>query len=282
MVRHYTKDACWTHVKRTPTGKRHDQINCNYCDSLWCSSDARRVQKHLSKCTSAPLDVKQQFEALVAAQAQANQNIVYVHAPGPLPENLPVGSSSNQYTRQPPALPQLQHAGPVAYQTTTLDRPSNTTQTELQAACARWIHKSGLPLTTTEHPAFKALMHNLNPGFTPPTREQLAKNHALQRAIDAASQPILATALREICDRNEAAKEIAREMLMPPHTHPAAGGATEIATRGTRRRASSVEVIDRVCQHCDREFSDRAHLGRDCMYHPGKSSIQPHLSLPSN
>jgi hypothetical protein len=276
MVRHYTKDPCWNHVKRTPTGKRHDQINCNYCDALWCSSDARRVQKHLAKCTAAPPEVKQPFEALVAAQAQANQNIVYVHAPAPLPETLPVGSSSSQYThQQAPPLPQLQHAGPVAYQTTTLDRPSSTTQTELQAACARWIHKSGLPLTTTEHPAFKALMHNLNPGFTPPTREQLAKNHALQRAIDAASQPILATTLREICDRNEAAKEIAREMLMPPHTQPAAA---EQANRGTRRRASSVEVIDRVCQHCDREFSSRAQLGRDCMYHPGESSNQSNRS----
>jgi hypothetical protein len=123
-------------------------------------------------------------------------------------------------------------------------------------------------------------MHDLNPGFTPPTREQLAKNHALQRAIDAASQSILATTLREICDRNEAAKEIARELLMPPHTQPAAaavGGTAEMASRGTRRRASSVEVIDRVCQNCDREFSDRAQLGRDCMYHPGKLSIEPNL-----
>jgi hypothetical protein len=123
-------------------------------------------------------------------------------------------------------------------------------------------------------------MHDLNPAFTPPTREQLAKNHALQRAIDAASQSILATTLKEICDRNEAAKEIAREMLMPPHTQAVA--ATEMPSRGMRRRASSVEVIDRVCQHCDREFSHRVKVDRDCMYHPGKLSIQANFTQHSS
>lgn len=247
----YSRDACWQHVKRTPTGKRHDQISCIYCNAIWYSSDGQRVRKHLQKCTSAPAKVKEQFQE---QQPQPQVNLNGAQIPVQLFQAIPGG------VHQP--------AGPVAYQTSTfdaIDRPSNATQTELQNACARWIYKSGLPLTTTEHPAFKTLMHNLNPGFMAPTRRQLAENHALERAIDSASQGVLANTLREICDRSDAGRQIATSMLLPPHPPPATG------STATRRTAESLDAIDRVCQHCSREFSARTQLDRDCMYHPGKS-----------
>lgn len=245
----YSRDICWSHVKRQSTGKRHDQITCNYCGSVWYSSDGQRVRKHLLKCPSIPPEVRAPFEQ-EARQAQTQQATQLL-------QGLPSSSATTH------------SAQPVAYQTSTfdpIDRPSNSTQTELQNACARWIYKSGLPLTTTEHPAFKTLMHNLNPGFAPPNRRMLAESHALESAIDSASQGILANTLREICDRSDLGRDIATSMLLPQPPPPA----TEAGPRGTRRGAESLEEIDRVCQHCNREFTGRMQLVRDCMYHPGK------------
>lgn len=275
--RHYSRDPSWSHVTRTPTGKRHDQISCNYCNAIWYSSDAKRVSKHLSKCTSAPPEVKQHFELLhPPRQANANHQ-TGILVPPQLVGSLPGGSQFVQQHQQQQQL-QQQSGQSVAYQTSTLDpigRPPHANQTELQNACARWIYKSGLPLTTTEHPAFKSLMHSLNPAFSAPTRRMLAESHALERAIDSASQPILANTLREICDRSDAAREIATAMLLPPHPPPATE-ATQAGPRGTtRRRAESSETIDRVCQHCDREFTVGAQLAKDCMYHPGELLIRP-------
>lgn len=84
---------------------------------------------------------------------------------------------------------------------------------------------------------------------------------SLQDAIESASQPVLAKALLEICEHNEGSKQLATALLSPPH-----------APQGTKRRASSAELIDRVCERCGYEFDDRERVFMDCRYHPGKSS----------
>ena len=43
-------------------------------------------------------------------------------------------------------------------------------QEDAAAACARWIYAAGLPLSTTEHPAFKQFINMLRPAFKVPGR----------------------------------------------------------------------------------------------------------------
>ena len=43
-------------------------------------------------------------------------------------------------------------------------------QSAAEASCARWISAAALPLSTTEHPAFKEFMRVLRPSFKTPSR----------------------------------------------------------------------------------------------------------------
>ena len=43
-------------------------------------------------------------------------------------------------------------------------------QSAAEASCARWIYAAALPLSTTEHPAFKEFMRVLRPSFKTPSR----------------------------------------------------------------------------------------------------------------
>lgn len=263
--RQYPKDPCWTHVTRTPSGRRHDQITCKYCNFSWHSSDVERACKHLLRCPSVPPELEEQVERQYQPRAPPPR-LVDLSQPTnrlPLPNGVP---------NQQPQGGQQQH---VAYQTSTdstepLSRFTNASQEEIQNSCARWIYKCGISPSILEQPAFRNMMRELNPAFVLPTRSMLAASLALQKAIDSASQPNLANTLQEICERSESGREIAMEMLMP---NPPVVATVEPVTRGRRRRAESSEAIDRTCQNREREFANGVQLARDCRYHPGKTKL---------
>jgi hypothetical protein len=96
--------------------------------------------------------------------------------------------------------------------------------------------------------------------------EQSPEPTSLEGAIHSATKTILINTLLEVCNRNEASKEIVRAMLLPSSV---VSGPTDPLQHGTKRRASSSGAIDRVCQHCGREFTSGIQLKRDCVYHPG-------------
>jgi hypothetical protein len=98
--------------------------------------------------------------------------------------------------------------------------------------------------------------------------EQSPEPTSLEGAIHSATKTILVNTLLEVCNRNEASKEIVRAMLLPSSVTPRL---TDPLQQGTKRRASSSDAIDRVCQHCGREFASSMQLKRDCIYHPGQS-----------
>lgn len=98
--------------------------------------------------------------------------------------------------------------------------------------------------------------------------EQSPAPTSLEGAIHSATKTILANTLLEVCNRNEASKEIVRAMLLPSSVTPGPTGSLQL---GTKRRASSSDAIDRVCQHCGREFASSMQLRRDCIFHPGQS-----------
>lgn len=84
----------------------------------------------------------------------------------------------------------------------------------------------------------------------------------LRDAINNASQAVLAKKLLlEVCEHNEASRELAKAML-PPLSPP--------APQGTKRRAPRTEVIDRTCERCGRQFGNTTRVLRDCMHHPGE------------
>jgi hypothetical protein len=85
----------------------------------------------------------------------------------------------------------------------------------------------------------------------------------LRDAINNASQTVLAKTLLEICEHNEAGRELAKGLLLPQLTPPA-------RRQGTKRSASPTEVIDRRCERCGRQFSNTTQVLKDCMYHPGE------------
>jgi len=94
----------------------------------------------------------------------------------------------------------------------------------------------------------------------------------LEDSISSASKAILVKTLLEICEHNEASKELATSLLAPSHAplHP----------RGIKRKASPTETspmeamptkeIDRMCENCRRKFGDTVQITKDCRYHPGK------------
>lgn len=96
--------------------------------------------------------------------------------------------------------------------------------------------------------------------------EQSPEPTSLEGAIHSATKTILINTLLEVCNRNEASKEIVRAKLLPSSV---VSGPTDPLQHGTKRRASSSGAIDRVCQHCGREFTSGIQLKRDCVYHPG-------------
>jgi hypothetical protein len=98
---------------------------------------------------------------------------------------------------------------------------------------------------------------------------------SLEDAINSATKAILINTLLEVCNRNEASKELVRAMLLPSSTTP---GSADPAQHGTKRAAPSSDAIDRVCQQCDREFTGSMQLKRDCIYHPGQFRVQPLFS----
>lgn len=89
---------------------------------------------------------------------------------------------------------------------------------------------------------------------------------SLKNAINSATRTILINTLLEVCERNGAGKDIVEAMLLPSS---AISGPAGTAPRGTKRSAPSSNVIDRVCQHCGRQFTANMQLRRDCIYHPG-------------
>lgn len=102
--------------------------------------------------------------------------------------------------------------------------------------------------------------------------EQSPEHTSLEGAIHSATKTILVNTLLEVCNRNDASKEIVRAMLLPSSVTP---GLTDPLQHGTKRRASSSDAIDRICQHCGREFTSSMQFKRDCIYHPGQFRVQP-------
>jgi hypothetical protein len=90
-----------------------------------------------------------------------------------------------------------------------------------------------------------------------------SKALSLREAIDSAPQKTLAKTLLEICEHNEASKELATALLAPSHA--------PLSPRGTKRKASPSEVIDRVCERCGSKFGEGEQITRNCRNHPGKS-----------
>ena len=89
---------------------------------------------------------------------------------------------------------------------------------------------------------------------------------SLEDAISSATKAILVNTLLEVCNRNEDSKEIVRAMLLPSSVAPETA---DSVPHGTKRRAPASDAVDRVCQHCGRQFTSSMQLERDCVYHPG-------------
>lgn len=87
---------------------------------------------------------------------------------------------------------------------------------------------------------------------------------SLQDAINSASKAVLAKKLLEICEHNEASRELATTLPLPPLTPP--------VPQGTKRRAPPTEVIDRTCELCGRQSSNTMQIQKDCRYHLGELS----------
>ena len=94
---------------------------------------------------------------------------------------------------------------------------------------------------------------------------------SLEDAISSATKAILVNTLLEVCNRNEDSKEIVRAMLLPSSVAP---GTADSVPHGTKRRAPASDAVDRVCQHCGRQFTSSMQLERDCVYHPGQFRVE--------
>ena len=87
----------------------------------------------------------------------------------------------------------------------------------------------------------------------------------LQTAVNSASKEILAATLLEICEHNEASKELATALLAPPHAP-----VSPLSPRGTKRKASPTEVIERMCERCRSTFGNATQITKNCRFPPGK------------
>ena len=87
----------------------------------------------------------------------------------------------------------------------------------------------------------------------------------LQNAIDSASKELLAKTLLEICEHSEASKELATALLAPSHAP-----LRPQSPRGTKRKASPTEVIERMCERCRSTFDDATQITKNCRFPPGK------------
>jgi len=88
------------------------------------------------------------------------------------------------------------------------------------------------------------------------------KAATLPDAINSASKDILVKTLLEICEHNEASKELATALLAPPNA--------PLSPRGTKRKASPTESSDRMCERCGGKFGEGEQITKNCRYHPGK------------
>jgi len=94
----------------------------------------------------------------------------------------------------------------------------------------------------------------------------------LQDAIESASKEILVKTLLEICEKNEASRELATTLLAPRHAPQSPRGTKRKAspTNATTTEAKPTEGMDRMCERCRRKFGDEVQITKDCRYHPGK------------
>lgn len=132
-----SEHPCWDEVERVYTpNRRHPNVTCRWCSTGWVSNERLRVIDHLAACERLPEELKTKYQKSGEEQEE---------------------SSSKKRKRS------------NAPEFMTPQRQQNAVE-----GCAAWIYAAGLPLNTTENPAFLAFINQINAGFKPPTRRFLA------------------------------------------------------------------------------------------------------------
>ena len=121
--------------------------------------------------------------------------------------------------------------------------------------------------TTTTTPAPSILIDSDEEFYDSDEEEEhvmgpATKPVSLRDAITSASKQILAKTLLEICGHNEASKELATTLLAPSHA--------PLSPRGTKRKASQAEEVERMHERCRTKFDHTTQITKNCRYHPDK------------
>ncbi|SMR51307.1 unnamed protein product [Zymoseptoria tritici ST99CH_1E4] len=156
--------ACWLEMERQfdSVGQRHPEVTCKHCEVHWISNEKKKVIRHLRKCERLPHRLLKTYQPARLGAAPR--------------EPEPV---------QRPFAPAASMAG--------VSVMSATHHKEAVNALAEWIFAAGLPLSTTDHPAFQRFMKIAQPALTIPSRRTVTnmldeQYDALKAEVDAKLQ----------------------------------------------------------------------------------------------
>jgi hypothetical protein len=146
----------WRHYEKKPLKSAgHFSAKCNYCAKYWSRGTPNELEAHLANdCKEVSESIRSFYLGVVSARNFGNED---TSTPSPLENKKRKTSNQRELTEW--------------YEQTNLS-PSKTTS--ITRALVRAFVCCGIPFSVIQNPFFLEFLHEMKPGYEPPTDELLS------------------------------------------------------------------------------------------------------------